>query len=489
MTDSVGHHLHRVAPYLMTPFDGPVNAVVTPPGSKSFTNRALITASLAEGESLLTGVLFSDDTEAMLECIAAMGVGVFVDREHATVRIEGCGGRPTVDGVTLQTRQSGTTTRFVTPMAALGHGSVLIDGHAQMRARPNLDLVHALAKLGCEIRSQGSDEGFLPLQMSAIGVQGGAIEIAGNVSSQFLSGLLLSAPCFVDGLHITVVGELVSKPYVDITLSTMRSFGAQITQNNYRSFSVAPTGYRATQYAIEPDASAASYFFAVPAIVGGRITVEGLGSDAQQGDMGFVDVLEQMGMQVVRESNRTTVIRAPGEQLRGIDIDMTHISDTAQTLAAVAVFAESATNVRGIGFIRHKEINRVAAVVTELQRCGIDAVEHDDGFSITPGMPKPATIETSEDHRMAMSFALLGLRAPGIAIAGPDCVAKTFPNYFAEMESLRPAGPSHSGMGSDSHGHSIMGSAGTGQSGMGSDSHRRSTIGSAETGHSGSVTS
>lgn len=439
ITSSTPHHPtpHYSTPYRMMPFGGPVDAVVTPPGSKSFTNRALIAAALANGESLLTGVLFSDDTEAMLDCLAAMGIDLDVDRERFTVRVQGCDGRPNVDGVALHTRQSGTTTRFITPMAALGQGSVVIDGHPQMRARPNSDLVRALVGLGCAIASEGDGEGFLPLRLAANGVRGGTIEIAGNVSSQFLSGLLLSAPCFVDGLQITVIGDLVSKPYVDITLSTMRAFGAEVTQDGYRSFTVAPTGYRAADYAIEPDASAASYFFAIPAIVGGTITVEGLGIDAQQGDIGFVDVLERMGMHVVREASRTTVTRV-GE-LRGVDVDMTHISDTAQTIAAVAVFAKGPTNVRGIGFIRNKEINRVAAVVEELQRCGIDAVEHPDGFVINPGAPKPATIETYEDHRMAMSFALLGLKANGIIIAGPECVAKTFPHYFSVLESLRPA--------------------------------------------------
>jgi 3-phosphoshikimate 1-carboxyvinyltransferase len=420
----------------MIPFAGPINAVVQPPGSKSFTNRALICAALAHGTSTLRGVLFSDDTEAMLGCIESLRISSEHTYETKTVVVHGCSGTPLVDGRTLQTRQSGTTTRFVAPMAALGQGSVLIDGHPQMRLRPNADLVHAMEQLGVSVISEGAGPGFLPLRINASGVIGGAIDIAGNVSSQFLSGLLLSAPCFRDGLTINVIGELVSKPYVDITIATMRSFGAIVSSSGYESFSVAPTGYRGTDYAIEPDASAASYLFAAAAICGGSVTVRELGTNALQGDVAFVAVLERMGMRVDRSEDAITVTNVG--VLNGIDVDMVDISDTAQTLAAVAVFAKGPTRVRGVGFIRHKEINRIAAVVTELQRCGIAAIEHDDGFSIEPGLPTPASIDPSDDHRMAMSFALLGLRASGIVIENSECVAKTFPNYFEVLETLRP---------------------------------------------------
>jgi 3-phosphoshikimate 1-carboxyvinyltransferase len=429
-------------PYVMRPFGGPINARVRPPGSKSFTNRALCVAALATGTSLLRGVLFSDDTEAMLGCLDALGIATVVDRDACTVLVTGCGGVPNVDGVSLFVRQSGTTARFVVPFAALGHGTVIIDGHEQMRARPNGDLVDGLRQLGVHLESVAEPSGVpggLPIRMHANGVVGGAITVAGNVSSQYLSGLLLSAPCFASGLDVTVVGELVSQPYVDMTIATMRAYGATVETFGYERFVVSPGGYSSCTYDIEPDASAASYFFGAAAICGGRITVEGLGSSAVQGDIEFAAILGRMGATIEQTETETTVI--VDQQLHGIDVDMADCSDTAQTLAAVAVYAKGPTSIRGIGFIRFKEIDRVSAVVTELQRCGIAAQHDSDGFTVVPPVPftlETCVIVTSNDHRMAMSFSLLGLGAPGIAIADPGCVRKTFPNYFAVLESLRP---------------------------------------------------
>lgn len=299
------------------------------------------------------------------------------------------------------------------------------------------DLLRALLKLGVDVTSSGG--GRLPLRIEADGVQGGMVTVSGTASSQFLSGLLLSAPCYERGLLVEVEGDLVSKPYVDMTIATMRAFGAVIECRGHASFRVEPTGYAATDYRIEPDASAASYFFAAAAVTGGRVRVEGLGCGALQGDIRFVDALEAMGCTVERGTN-AIIVQGP-EQLRGIEVDMSHCSDTAQTLAAVAVFADSPTTVTGVGFIRWKETDRIAAVVRELTRCGILAIEGADGFVVHPGTPSPAAIETYDDHRMAMSFALLGLRVPGIEIVNPGCVAKTFPLYFEVLETLRPADP------------------------------------------------
>jgi 3-phosphoshikimate 1-carboxyvinyltransferase len=432
-------------PYLIVPFGGPIDARVRPPGSKSFTNRALCVAALARGTSMLRGVLFSDDTEAMLGCLDALGIATVADRQACTVMVTGCGGVPNVDGVSLLVRQSGTTARFVVPLAALGQGTVLIDGHEQMRARPNGDLLDGLRQLGVQLESQSTLTeivGGLPIRMHAAGVEGGAVTVAGNVSSQYLSGLLLSAPCFAKGLDVSVTGELVSQPYVDMTIATMRAFGATVEAVGYERFIVAPGGYSSCTYDIEPDASAASYFFGAAAVCGGRVTVEGLGSAAVQGDIGFAAILGRMGATIEQSATETTVI--VDRQLKGIDVDMADCSDTAQTLAAVAVYANGPTSIRGIGFIRFKEIDRVSAVVTEMQRAGIEAHHDPDGFTITPGLPKPCIIETSNDHRMAMSFALLGLGAPGIAIADPGCVRKTFPEFWVAFEALRPASvPGH----------------------------------------------
>ncbi len=422
----------------ITPLTVPPDTTVVVPGSKSFTNRALITAALAAGRSTLRGVLFSDDTEAMLGCLESLRVPTIVDRQHFVVTVDGCGGTLPVGGASVNVRQSGTTARFIAPLLALGQGRFGIDGDPQMRARPMGDLVKALNDLGVQVEG-GTNADRLPLTVLAAGVQGGEIEVPGNVSSQFLSGLLLSAPCFADGLRVRVVGDLVSKPYVDMTLATMETFGAEISREAYDSFSVAPGGYLPADYVIEPDASAASYFFGAAAIMGGRVTIEGLGTGALQGDVAFVDVLEQMGVTVNRTDTSTEVDARslPEGGLRGIEVDMAHCSDTAQTLAVVAVFANSPTKVTGIGFIRRKETDRIAAVVTELQRCGIRAQEDDDGFTVYPGPVQPTTVATYDDHRMAMSFSLLGLKVPGMAVENPGCVAKTFPTYFDVLETLR----------------------------------------------------
>jgi 3-phosphoshikimate 1-carboxyvinyltransferase len=267
-----------------------------------------------------------------------------------------------------------------------------------------------------------------------------SVSVRGDVSSQFLSGLLLAAPCMRDGLVVEVTTELVSVPYVEMTLSVMTAFGARVVHDvdsdGRRTISVESGGYRAVErYVVEPDASAASYFFAAAAICGGTVRVDGLGMDSLQGDVAFVDALEQMGCQVERAADHLTVVGA--SDLRGVEVDFTDISDTAQTLAVVAPFASSPTTITGIGFIRGKETDRIAAVVAELRRCGISAEELPDGIRVAPGAPQPAVVDTYDDHRMAMSFALLGLRAPGIVIRDPGCVAKTFPGYWTALEGLR----------------------------------------------------
>ncbi len=426
------------SPLLLTPFGGPIDAVASVPGSKSITNRAVLAAGLAEGVSVLDGVLFADDTWAMLHCIAALGANVDIDEPRCRVTVTGIEGRPLVDQASLDARQSGTTSRFLLPVLAALPGVWTLDGHPQLRARPFDDQVEALDGLGARLEALGAP-GRLPLRTQGGLVLGGHVSVPGDVSSQFLSGLLLAAPLFRDELIITVVGDLVSRPYIDMTVAVMASFGAVVTEpeGDQLVWSVAPTGYRSAEYLIEPDASAASYAFGAAAVTRGRVTVHGLHHGSLQGDVGFVDVLAQMGAEVTDDGASLTV-DCRGRELRGVDIDMSQISDTAQTLAAVAVTATSPSRVDGIGFIRHKEINRVAAVVTELNRLGIAASEHDDGFSIVPGQPTAGTVETDDDHRMAMSFALLGLVNSGISIADPGCVAKTFPTYWEFLEGLRP---------------------------------------------------
>ncbi|MGE0880589.1 MAG: 3-phosphoshikimate 1-carboxyvinyltransferase [Acidimicrobiia bacterium] len=414
---------------IITPLRVPPDTTVVIPGSKSFTNRALVCAALADGVSVLTGALAADDTEAMIGCLRALGVSIDIDVAASAIMVNGCGGVFPNERADLDVRQSGTTARFVLPLLAAGHGRYRLDAAPQMRARPMGALIDAVRSLGAAIDEHG-EPGHLPLTVVADGLHGNAVALPGNTTSQFLSGLLLAAPYSDTGIAITLTSELVSRPYVDMTRSVMADFGVRVGDDL-----VVPVGrYRARTYAIEPDASGASYFFAAAAITGGRIRIEGLGSGSGQGDIAFVEVLRRMGAAVEQTPTSTTVVGGP---LRGIDVDMREISDTVPTLAVVAAFASTPTRISGVGFIRNKESDRIDAVVTELRRCGVDAVENADGMTITPAPIHSATVQTYDDHRMAMAFALLGLVRPGIDIADPGCVAKTFPTYWRVLEELR----------------------------------------------------
>ncbi len=418
----------------VTPLLRPPDATISVPGSKSITNRALLAAALAVGESRLTDLLRADDTEAMIEAVRALGASVTFDDTGTDARVTGIGGSERRGEVVIDARLSGTTSRFLLPTLAIGPGPTTLDGSAPLRARPMGDGIAAVRALGAEVAELG-EPGRLPVVVRGGARHGSSVRVRGDVSSQFLSGLLLAGPCLPGGLRVGIEGSLVSRSYVLLTIGVMEAFGAEVVERVGDSYEIAGDGYVGSELAIEPDASAASYFLAAAAITGGRVRIEGLGSGSAQGDVHFADALEAMGAEVTRERHAIEV-RGTGV-LRGIDLDFGEISDTAQTIAAVAVFADAPTTIRGIGFIRAKETDRVRAVVTELRRCGIQAEEIDDGFVIHPGEPQPAVIETYDDHRMAMSFALLGLRAPGIEIADPGCVAKTFPNYFATLETLR----------------------------------------------------
>jgi 3-phosphoshikimate 1-carboxyvinyltransferase len=426
-------------PLPVEPITGPLDATVALPGSKSVTNRALVCAALASGTSTLRRPLWADDTVAMVEGLQALGVRVAAsgdgdDWSGDELRVHGCGGRPPAAVAVVDARLSGTTARFLLPVAALGAGHVRVDGALPLRARPMGPTVDALRRLGVAVDDVGAP-GHLPVDVHDGPAAGGELTIPGDASSQFLSGLLLAAPAMRTGLRIDVSGPLVSQPYVAMTVAVMAAFGVDVPTTGAQGWAVPPATYRGADYEIEPDASAASYAFAAAALLGGRVRVEGLGRGSLQGDLRFVDVLERMGATVERTADATTVTGTG--VLRGVDVDLADLSDTAQTLAAVAAFADGPTRVRGIGFIRRKETDRIGAVVTELRRAGIDAVDEPDGFVVHPGQVRQATIQTYDDHRMAMAFALLGLRAPGIRIADPGCVAKTFPGYWAMLDGLR----------------------------------------------------
>lgn len=419
------------AAFLIEPLLAPVDATVTLPGSKSYTNRALACAALATGTSVITGALQSDDTDAMLQAI--VGLGLDVRASGTTIEVVGGGGNFPVNNARLDCKLSGTTTRFMLPIVCLGRGVYVIDGAEPLRRRPMADQIHALTSLGARITCLGED-GHLPVSVDAYGMTGGWVAVTGDVSSQFLSGLLMAGPCMDKGLRAGLATTLVSRPYVDMTVSVMRAFGATVDEPDGRSFIVAGGGFQAVDYAVEPDASAASYVFAAAAISAGRVRVPGL-VGSRQGDLAFVSVLAQMGCDVRVDGDVIEVVGP--ERLHGVEADLSDCSDTAQTLAAVAACADGPSSITGIGFIRAKETDRIASTVTELRRCGIDASEEPDGLSIRPGPVRPATIETYHDHRMAMSFALIGLRFPGISIADPGCVAKTFPKYWEMLDRLR----------------------------------------------------
>lgn len=414
------------------PVAGPVQGRIRPPGSKSLTNRALIVAALAHGASRLQGVLDSQDTRVMIDSLRRLGLQVQHDAAACTVDITGCAGRIPNSQADLWLENSGTSIRFLTAMCALGHGVYRLDGNERMRERPIGELVKGLQQLGVDLECELGTE-CPPVVVRASGLQGGVTHVPGSVSSQFLSALLMAAPAANGPLDIQIDGHLVSEPYIDMTMGVMAKFGVQVQTPEPGLYRIQPQAYKSNHYDIEPDASAASYFFALAAITGGEITVEGLSRWSLQGDIHFVEALEQMGCAIRYEQDSVTV---RGKPLRGIEIDMNAISDTAQTLAVVAPFASGPTRIYNVKHMRFKETDRITALVTELRRLGLQVDETEDGLTIHPGPMNPATIATYNDHRMAMSFALIGLRTPGIFIADPGCTAKTYPRFFEDLAAL-----------------------------------------------------
>jgi len=425
------------ASYTVEPWSGPPpQACVRVPGSKSLTNRALIVAALADGASTLTGALDSEDTRVMLQALEALGFNPQHDPQAARITITGQAGRIPAREAALALENSGTSLRFLTAMTALGDGVYRLDGSPRMRQRPIADLIAALNGLGAQVVSD-LGTGCPPLTVKARGLEGGYTRVKGNVSSQFLSALLMALPLAADSTLIEVDGPLVSRPYVAMTEAVMRAFGVTIGNRGFRRFDVPRGRYQPRTYAIEPDASSASYFFALAAITGGSITVEGLDDTSVQGDMGFVDVLEHMGARVIRQPGRTTVVGGP---LRAVDVDMNAISDTVMTLAVTALFADGVTRIHGVEHIRHKETDRIAALAVELRKLGAEVDERPDGLIINPPTCERlsgAAIATYDDHRMAMSFTLAGLLIPGVTILDPSCVAKTYPGFWTDFEGVR----------------------------------------------------
>ena len=411
---------------------GPVNGEVIPPGSKSITNRALLCAAIANGTSTLQGALNCEDTQIMVNSLRQLGLQVIWDHQKNVIDVHGTGNAFPELQADLHVGNSGTTMRFLTAVLSSMSGRYSLDGVDRMRQRPIGDLTVALNQLGATV--QCAANGCPPVQINAGGFRSKTTTIAGDLSSKYLSGILIAATNASHQITVEIQNHLVSKPYIDLTLSVLQSFGVTIEHSNYKTF-VVPQGesVKPITYQIEPDASAASYFFATAAITGGAVTVHGLTRNALQGDIEFCDCLAQMGCEVEYLEHSTRVTGAP---LSGIEVDMNAISDTVQTLAVVSLFAEGPTTISNIRHIREKETDRISDLATELRRLGARVEETVDSLTIHPGIYRGDSIETYDDHRMAMSFALAGLRIPGMQILNPHCCRKTYPNFFNDLETL-----------------------------------------------------
>ena len=425
---------------LVRPAREDLDVVVRVPGSKSITNRALLLAALADGTSTLRGVLDADDTAAFAGGVRALGIPVEPEGPD-TWRVEGAGGPFPAGGGDVYCADAGTAARFLLAACAAGEGEFRFDASPQLRRRPLAQLLEVLRAQGARTDPPAAER--LPLTLLAGGLRGGRVRLPGDTSSQFVSALLMAAPLAREPLEIVVDG-LVSRPYVDMTLRMMADFGVDAERDGHRSFRVAPGTYRARDYQVEPDASTASYFFAAAAVTGGRVCVAGRRRrDALQGDARFLDVLEAMGCETGEGPDGVAAAGSPARScargpavLRGLTVDMSDISDTFMTLAAVAPFADSPVTVTGIANVRVKESDRILAMEENLRRLGVRTESGPDHLRVFPGTPHGGHVDPHGDHRIAMAFAVLGLRTPGVVIDDPHCVRKTCPEFFTLWAQL-----------------------------------------------------
>ncbi|MEX0776674.1 MAG: 3-phosphoshikimate 1-carboxyvinyltransferase [Phycisphaeraceae bacterium] len=434
------------------------DATLRLPGSKSLTNRALLLAALAQGDSVLRGPLIADDTQRMIEALRVLEIPVEFSKEHphpsplpkkgegvGELRVGGRGGALTHCYVALDLGNAGTAMRPLCAACCLGTGRYTLDGEPRMRQRPIGELVEPLRQIGAEI-TYADRQGFPPVIVRGTGLRGGEITMAPTLSSQFITALLMVGPYCEKGLTIRFTGPITSRPYVEMTLRLMTRFGASAeAAPDWSMVRVDPVRYQATTYDIEPDASNASYFLAAAAVIpGSKVTIQGLSAASLQGDVAFADVLHRMGADLIFGRDFITLMSPPrGQPLRGIDIDLNHMPDMAQTLAAIAPLCQGRTAIRNVGNLRVKETDRMEALRIELTKLGATVTIQGDDLLIDPPADnriRPAAIDTYNDHRMAMSFAVLGLAQEGVAINDPGCVAKTFPDFFEYLAGL---GKSH----------------------------------------------
>ena len=405
------------------------------PGSKSITNRALLIAAMADGTSVIKGVLFSDDSRHFLQCLIDLGFSVEIDETNKKVTIEGKNGKIPKKEAEIYVGSAGTAARFLTAMLGLSEGTYTIRASAQMEKRPMDSLFASLKELGADITYLG-EEGHLPARIGSSGIRTDCVTVDIEKSSQFLSALLISSNLLKRDFTIQIAGNH-GMAYIDMTIHMMEQFGYKVEKRAEREYYIpAHQQYKALEYQVEPDVSAACYFYGMAAILGCETLVKHVHRDSMQGDIQFLDALTAMGCNA-KELSEGILLQGT-DTYKGIEIDMGSFSDQTMTMAVTAIFAEGATTITGIEHIRYQESNRIQAVINELTRIGITCEEVDGGIRIYPGEPKPAEIETYEDHRMAMAFSLAGLRAEGIVIKDPMCCRKTFETYFDVLDKIFP---------------------------------------------------
>ena len=410
-----------------------LDAIVNVPGSKSIANRALVCAALARGASSIKGLPDGDDTQAMLQSLQVLGATILLEKSDA--QIEKAIDMDRLEPVSVDANLAGTTARFLTAIGALRRGPMTVTGGESLRSRPMKDLHVALGDLGA-ILSWQDEKYCLPVTVQRGESYADSIEIASDTSSQFVTALMLIAPMLENGLKIQLVGNVISLPYITMSASVMMAFGANVRLVDGRNIVIDGGGYVGCEFTVEPDASSASYPLAAAAVVGGRVRVNGMCSNMMQGDSRFVDVLRQMGCEVSEDRLGVTISRDTSTALRGVDVDMSEISDLVPTLAVVAMFATTSTRIRGVGFIRNKESDRIGDLANEMRKLGANVVEHPDGLEITPQSLHAGRCDTHHDHRLAMAFGVAGLKQPGVIIDQPQVVSKSWPDFWQMIEAL-----------------------------------------------------
>jgi len=419
----------------LLPAHNPIKGTVQIGGSKSYTNRALILAAIANGKSRLTSLSLSDDSAVLIHALRQLGISiVFIDK--TTVEVIGNDGRFKSISLSLDIGHAGTAMRFLTALCCLVPGIITLDGSSRMRERPIKDLIEALRNLGAEITCK-NNEGFSPLLIRGGKIKKSSVLMSGKVSSQFISALLLIAPVLKNGLEIIISDKQISKSYIDMTIDSLKSFGIKVVNDNYKKYVInSSQKCKPIQYQVEGDASGASYLFALAAVTKGNVTVTNINPLSAQGDIHFVDILEQMGCKVVKDEEKNTLTVLGPKKLKSVSVDMRSMPDTAQTLAVVAAFAHGSTRINGLSTLKVKETDRIEALKTELLKMGIQCDTTANSIIIHGGLPHGARIQTYKDHRMALAFSVAGAAISGVQIEEPEVVCKSFPDYWEKMKAL-----------------------------------------------------